>query len=501
MISIEELSTFCKKKGFVYQSSEIYGGISGFFDFGNLGVELNNNIKSYWWKTFVKNRDDIFGMDGSIITNRKVWEASGHVDNFMDLIITCSKCNEKIRADHFIEDTLKIPTDGFSAEKINELILKNNLKCFKCGGKFKQVNDFNLMFKTTIGPKNNNDNISYLRPETAQLIFTNFKLIADNNRAKLPFGIAQIGKAFRNEISPRDFLFRAREFEQMEIEYFIHPNDLDNCPFIEESFNTTFNVLTAKMQSNDEHNAVKISAKDAFSKKLITPWHIYWLHLALSFYTNLGCNPDNFRLRQHVDKEKSHYALDTWDVEYKFPFGWKELTGAANRTDFDLKQHIKHSKKDLSLFDENTKKKIIPYVVAEPSFGVGRCMTVLLLEAYNYDKDRGNIILKLDPLIAPIKFAVYPLVNKLNENANKLYKELKTIENCIYDKSGSIGRRYARADEIGILYCITYDFDSINDNSVTIRYRDTGEQKRIKIKDLKENLIKLLKKEKKFDEI
>jgi glycyl-tRNA synthetase len=502
MVTIEEISTFCKKKGFVYQSAEIYGGLSGFFDFGHLGVELNNNIKSHWWKTFVQDRDDIFGIDGSIITNKKVWEASGHVDNFMDLLITCSKCKEKIRADHFIEDTLKIPADGISAEKINELVIEEKLKCSKCGGEFKKVNDFNLMFKTNIGPKSDEENISYLRPETAQLIFANFKLVADNTRAKLPFGIAQIGKAFRNEISPREFLFRAREFEQMEIEYFINPNDLDNCPFLEESFNTKFNILTSDMQSKNIHDAISMTAKEAYEKKIIkTPWHVYWLSMAQNFYTNLGCKQNNFRIRQHIDTEKSHYALDTWDLEYNFPFGWKELTGAANRTDFDLKQHINHSKKDLSLFDENTKEKVIPYVVAEPSFGVGRCIIVLMLEAYKDDKERGNIVLKLDPIISPIKFAVYPLVNKLDENTFKLYKELKPIANCIYDKSGSIGRRYARADESGVPYCITYDFDSLDDNSVTLRDRDTAEQKRIKIENLKEIISKLIKKEKKFEEI
>jgi glycyl-tRNA synthetase len=489
-ISIDEMASFCKRKGFVYPNSEIYGGLAGFFDYGHLGVDLKNNIICEWWKTFVQQRDDVFGIDGTIITHPKVWKASGHVDNFIDLMLTCSKCKNKERADHFIEDKLKIPADGMKAAEINKLVKENKLNCTLCEGDFKEVNDFNLMFKTNVGPKEGEESLAYLRPETAQLIFANFKLVLENARAKLPFGIAQIGKAFRNEISPRNFLFRAREFEQMEIEYFIHPENVNNCPYIEEAYNTEFNILTADEQEKGTNKIIKLTAKDALKKNIIkTSWHAYWLHCAIKFFTDRGANKDNFRLRQHVQTEKSHYALDTWDLDYNFPFGWKEITGAANRTDYDLKQHIEHSKKDLTYYDEETKQKIIPYVVAEPSFGVGRAFLVFMFDSYYDDKERGNIVLKLHPKIAPIKLGVFPLVNKLTEETKKLHDKLKMIVTSKFDKSGSIGRRYARADEEGIPYCITFDFDSIEKNDVTLRDRDSTKQIRVPINDLK-NIIR-----------
>ena len=502
MVATEEITSFCKEKGYVYQTAEIYGGLSGFFDLGPLGVDLNNNIKNFWWKRFVHQRDDIFGIDGAIITHPKVWEASGHVDNFMDLMVTCSQCKEKIRADHFIEDKLGIAADGMKADEVNETIQKNDLKCPNCGGGFKETSDFNLMFTTNVGPKVSKENTSFLRPETAQLIFTNFKLVAEHSRAKLPFGIAQVGKAFRNEISPRDFIFRAREFEQMEIEYFIHPDDVSNCPWVEEAYETEFNILTAEMQEKGIEKTKKVKGKQAYEEGIIkTPWHVYWLHHALKFYIDLGANPENFRLREHLQKEKSHYALETWDIDYKFPFGWKELTGAANRTDYDLNQHIKHSKKDLSIFDENTQKKVVPFVVAEPSFGVGRSFFVFINEAFSDDKERGNKVLKLDPRVAPIKVGVFPLVNKLQDEAKEVHDELKIDYPAKFDRSGSIGRRYARADEEGIPFCVTYDFDSREDDSLTIRDRDSTIQKRVKRVELKETLQKLINKEKKFSDI
>lgn len=502
MISTEEIASFCKKKGFVYQTGEIYGGLAGFFDFGPLGAELKNNIKQLWWKTFIQDRDDMHGMDGSIITNPKVWKASGHVDGFMDLLLTCEKCKTKIRADHFIEDMLNIPADGMKAAEINKLVIDNDLKCLSCKGNFKKVNNFNLMFTTNVGPSADKDNTAYLRPETAQLMFADFKLITENARAKLPFGIAQIGKAFRNEISPRDFIFRVREFEQMEIEYFVHPEKVMECPYIEECYDTEFNILTAKEQEKGGDKVLSVTAKEALDQNIMTPWHAYWLHCALRFFTDYGCNPENFRLRQHVKTELSHYALDTWDLDYKFPFGWKELSGAANRTDFDLQQHIKHSGKDLSLFDEESKQKIVPHVVAEPSFGVERAFLVFMLDAYDDDKERGNIVLHLNSKIAPVKFAVFPLVNKLHEEAYGLYKKLKGIANCTYDKSGSVGRRYARADESGIPYCITYDFESKEkDQSVTIRDRDSTRQIRVKIDNLKDTIKKLIDAEIDFEQL
>ncbi|MBD3163729.1 glycine--tRNA ligase [Candidatus Woesearchaeota archaeon] len=491
-ISIEDMAKFCKRKGFVYQSAEIYGGLSGFFDFGHMGVELKNNIKQEWWEFHVKNREDIVGIDGAVITNPKVWQASGHAENFEDLMLTCTKCREKIRADTFIEDSLKTAADGMRADEINNIVRKNKLKCPKCNSGFEDVREFNLMFNTGVGPKEDSSAKAYLRPETAQLIFTNFRLVADNSRLKLPFGIAQTGKAFRNEISPRDFLFRCREFEQMEIEYFVHPDKAGECPFIDEAEETEMLVYSAEMQERGL-KPKKMKIKDALDKKIIkTGWHAYWLVLGHKWFTGLGAKPGKFRIRQHLKKEMSHYASDTWDLEYEFPFGWKELQGVANRADFDLRQHMKHSKKDLSLFDEESKEKIVPHVIAEPSLGVERALLVFLYDAYEDDKERGNIVLHLHPKLAPIKIGVFPLVNKLKEDARKLYNELKNNFSCIYDKTGSIGRRYARADEIGIPYCITFDFDSLKDNSVTIRDRETTKQKRIKISDLKKELVLLL---------
>ncbi len=492
-LSIEDMAVFCKRKGFVYPNSEIYGSFAGFWDFGHLGVELKNNIKNEWWKFHVQSREDIVGLDGSIITHPKVWEASGHVESFKDVMLTCSKCKEKIRADNYIQEKLRINVEGHNAKEIDDIIKKNKLKCPKCGSNFENTQKFNLMFKTSVGPKEDKSSIAYLRPETAQLIFADFKLVADNSRLKLPFGIAQIGKGFRNEISPRDFLFRCREFDMMEIEYFVHPDKAGKCPFINQVANYELNFYSAEMQEKKE-KPKKMKVKDALKKKLIAEWQGYWLAVEQKWFTNLGANPDNFRVRQHLKDEKSHYALDTWDLEYNFPFGWKELEGIANRTDFDLKQHIKFSGKELSIFDEETKKKIVPYVIAEPSLGIERAFLVFMFDAYNDDKKRGNVVLKLNPKLAPVKVGVFPLVNKLDKEAKEIYDLLKSDFNCIFDKSGSIGRRYARADEIGVPYCITFDFDSLKDKSVTVRNRDDTKQVRVKIKDLKDAIRKLIMK-------
>lgn len=487
-ISIDDMATFCKRKGFVYPSADIYGGLSGFFDFGPIGVELKNNVKQEWWRFHVKQREDIVGIDGSIITNPRVWVASGHAANFEDLMLTCSKCKEKIRADTFLEDALKIQADGLKAPEINALVKENKLKCPKCKADFEDVEEFNLMFTTSIGPKADSASRAYLRPETAQLIFADFKLVADNARLKLPFGIAQVGKSFRNEISPRDFLFRCREFEQMEIEYFIDPRQINNCPYLDEVKQQEILVYSADMQEKKEP-AKMMKILDALNQGIIkTPWHAYWLATEHKWFVSLGAAREKFRIRQHLNKEKSHYALDTWDLEYEFPFGWKELQGMANRTDFDLQQHIKHSGKDLSLFDEESKQKIVPHVVAEPSQGVERAFLVFLFDAYNYDESRGNIVLQLHPRLAPIKVGVFPLVNKLKVDAYKLYNQLRMHFDCTYDSSGSIGRRYARADEIGIPFCITFDFDSLKDNAVTVRDRNTTKQERVIISQLQQYL-------------
>ncbi|MBI2660232.1 glycine--tRNA ligase [Candidatus Woesearchaeota archaeon] len=481
-LTIDEMAVFCKRKGFVYPSAEIYGGIAGFYDFGHLGVELKNNIKKEWWKTFVQQRDDVVGIDGSIITNPMIWKASGHVAGFTDVLVDCQKCNSRFRADTLIEDKLKIPTAGMTMEGLSAEIKEHKIKCPKCSGNLGDVKKFNLMFTTSIGPVQGS--AAYLRPETAQLIFADFRLVQENARLKLPFGIAQIGKAFRNEISPREFLFRMREFEQMEIEYFVHPEKQDECPFIEDVIDYELNVLSAEMQKN---------------KKNMEKLHAYWLASMHKWFVELGASPEHFRIRQHVKDELSHYALDTWDLEYEFPFGWKELQGLSNRTDFDLKQHMEHSKTDLSLFDEETKKKIIPHVICEPSQGVERAFLVFMFDAYNYDKSRENVVLKLHPKLSPIKIGVFPLVsNKADvvKKARGVYDELKQHWACTFDLSGSIGRRYARADETGIYATVTIDFDTLEDDSVTIRSRDTMEQIRVKISELKDVLSKFMEGEK-----
>ena len=498
-LTIDEMATFCKRKGFVYPNSEIYGGIAGFYDFGHLGVELKNNIKREWWKTFVQQRDDVVGIDGSIITNPLVWKASGHIDGFTDVLVDCKKCGSRFRSDTLIEDKLKISTAGMPLDDIAKRLAENKIKCPKCGSDLGEPKKFNLMFSTNVGPVQTSSSIAFLRPETAQLIFANFRLVQENARLKLPFGIAQIGKAFRNEISPREFLFRMREFEQMEIEYFVNPEKQDECPCINDMIDYELNVFSADMQ-NQNKKMQKMPIKECLDKKIIkTKWHAYWLASMHKWFVELGADAEHFRIRQHVKDELSHYALDTWDLEYEFPFGWKELQGLSNRTDFDLKQHIEHSKTDLSIFDEETKKKIIPHVICEPSQGVERAFLVFMFNAYHYDKSRENVVLKLNPNLAPIKIGVFPLVSnkkELVEKAREIHNELKKCWTCTFDVSGSIGRRYARADETGIYAAITVDFESFEDESATIRSRDTTEQIRVKIKDLKEVISKFLDGEK-----
>ncbi len=465
-ISIEEMATFCKRKGFVYPSAEIYGGIAGFFDFGHLGVELKNNLKNNWWNFHVREREDIVGIDGSIITNPKVWKASGHEDSFSDVLVVCKKCKK--------------------VDKVDKHEVKK-AKCSQCEGDFDWENakEIEQMFKTKIGL----DGFGYLRPETAQLIFTNFKFVQDNARMKLPFGIAQIGKSFRNEIAPRDFLFRMREFEQMEIEYFVDPKE--KCPY--KIGNSKILIYSSEMQDKNLEPK-KITFKEAHKKGIIkTDWHAYWLEQEFLWFASLGANPEKFRIRQHTSDEKSHYALDTWDLEYEFPFGWKELQGMANRTDFDLKKHQEHSKTNLEIMN-NKNEKILPHVVCEPSQGVERALLVFLFDSYYQDEKEGNIILKLHPKLSPIKVSIFPLVKRpeFEKIAEEIFANLKKNFNVLYDKSGSIGRRYARNDEIGTPFCITIDDNSLKKKDVTIRDRNTKKQKRIKISDLKNTLTKLI---------
>jgi len=481
-ITIDELANFCKRKGFVYPTAEIYGGLAGFWDFGPIGSELKKNIKDAWWKYHVHSRDDIVGIDGAIITNPKVWETSGHVENFTDIAVVCKKCKNKF--------------------KVDESELKDAV-CDKCGGELESKGKFVPMFTTQVGPIEEDSSMAYLRPETAQLIFTDFKLIQDNARLKLPFGIAQIGKSFRNEIAPRNFLFRSREFEQMEIEYFINPDKKEDCPKDAQIDNFELNIYSAEMQEKNQESE-KMTIKKALNKKIIAlPWHAYWLKTELSWFYELGANPENFRIRQHTKNEKSHYSTDTWDIEYKFPIGWKELQGIADRGTYDLNAHQEKSKKSMEIMDDASGKKILPMVVAEPSLGVERAFMVFMFDAYSTN-EKEEVILKLNPKIAPIKAAIFPLVKKdkkLVEIAKDIYKNLRKEWNVLYDQSGSIGRRYARNDEIGTPFCITIDENSIKNKDATIRNRDNGEQKRIKISEIKDTLRKLISGEIEFKNI
>ena len=486
-ITIEELATFCKRKGFVYQTAEIYGSLAGFWDYGPLGVELKNNIKQSWWKTFVQQKPYIAGIDGSIITHPKVWEASGHVSCFNDSTVKCTKCKTDFRTDHLIEDTLKQPMDGVPTQELATLLKKHNIVCPKCKGALCEPSQTNLMFSTTIGPMGGMT--SYLRPETAQHMFVNFRLVQENARLKLPFGIAQVGRAFRNEISPRDFLFRAREFEQMEIEFFTHPDKADECPYFEAIKENEVNLLTDTQKT---HKKVKLTELATHTTK----WHTFWLSEAYRWFLELGINPENLRIRQHNKGELAHYAKACFDIEYHFPFGWKEIHGCADRGQFDLSQHTTTSKKDLAIFHEETKERVLPRVAAEPSQGVDRAFLAFMFDAYTYDKERENVVLRLHPRLAPVKVGVFPLVSNKEEvvkKAREIFNILNQEMLCQMDTSGSIGRRYARADEQGTFLCATIDFQTLEDDTVTLRDRDTTKQIRLNVRELKTTVEKLCK--------
>ncbi len=489
-ISIEEMAIFCKKKGFVYPSSEIYGGISGFFDFGPLGVELFNNIKAHWWKHFVHDKDNIVGMDGSIISNPGIWKASGHLDSFGDLVLICSKCKDRLRADHFIEDSLAVNVSGMKSDDINNILEKNKLVCPKCKGKFEELKDFNLLFKTFVGAEESKASVAYLRGETAQGMFTDFKIIAETTRQKLPFGIAQIGKCFRNEIAPRDFMFRSREFTIGEFEFFIHPDEKKCGQLIKEHLNLKVMLLDAETQDKGSKALKETTIGEMIKDKRLGEWHAYWLAEQMIWLYSLGLKKEDLKIREHTKSELSHYSSATFDIDYNFPFGSKEIAGNANRGQYDLKQHIKESKEKLEFFDETAKSKVIPQVI-EPTFGMERVFLAVLVNGYNDDKQRGSIVLKLHKKLAPIKLAVFPLVSNKEDivkKAKEVYGIVKCCYTCYFDTSGSVGRRYARADETGVLLCATIDYDSLKDNSVTLRDRDTTKQIRVKISDL-QNII------------
>lgn len=426
---LDKIVALCKRRGFVYQSADLYGGLNGVYDFGHLGVLLKKNIRSLWTHSITNNEYDILFLEGAILGHHAVWEASGHVSNFSDPMVDCMHCKHRFRADE----------------------IDSSKPCPHCGNKaWTPARQFNLMFKTQLGATEDQSSIAYLRPETAQSIFINFKNVLSTNRVKIPFGIAQIGKAFRNEITPKQFLFRMREFEQMELEWFCRP---DQASFFFD----------------------------------------FWCEQRKNFYTTLGISPDKIRLRPHASDELAHYAQACTDVEYHFPFGWKELEGIANRGAFDLEQHSKFSGKDLRVHDEETKTSYFPHVI-ESSVGVDRLFLTLLFDAYYEDTVEGEtrIVLRLSPLVAPIKAAFLPLTKKLEDSMFAIYQKVKkeTGLELTFDESGSIGKRYRRQDEIGTPYCFTYDYESQEDQQVTVRNRDTLTQERISIDRITDYLKK-----------
>lgn len=429
---MEKIVSLSKRRGFVFQSSEIYGGLNSCWDYGPAGVELKKNVKDAWWDYMVRQRQNIEGIDCSILMSPKVWEASGHLKNFTDPLVDCKKCKKRFR-----QDKLEDPTT-----------------CPECGGELTEARNFNLMFKTFMGPVENEGAVVYMRPETAQGIFVNFKNVVMSSRQKPPFGIAQIGKSFRNEITPGNFTFRTREFEQMEMEFFVPPEE-------------------------DEK------------------WYEYWIEQRKKWYLEMGIKEDHIRIRPHEEDELAHYAKACSDVEYLYPWGWDELEGIANRTDYDLKTHGEHSGKDTTYLDDVEKKRYTPYVI-EPAAGADRATLAFLLDAYNEEvKENGEkrTVLHLHPKLAPVKVAIFPLVKKdgLPELSHKIEETLRLNYTTFYDQSGAIGRRYARQDEIGTPFCITVDYDSLEDQSVTLRFRDSMEQKRVKISDLQNEIAENIK--------
>ena len=441
--------SFAQRTGYVFPGSRIYGGLANTWDYGPLGVEFKGNVKKQWWQKFIQESPLNVGIDCSILMNPQVWVASGHVGGFSDPLIDCKGCKTRHRADKLIEEWNKqnnteLVVDGWKNDRLTEYIKEKGIECPNCKAKdFTDIRQFNLMFKTFQGVTEDSKSEVYLRPETAQGIFVNFKNVQRSTRKRIPFGIGQIGKSFRNEITPGNFTFRTREFEQMELEFFCEPG------------------------------------KDM-------EWLEYWKKFCFDWLLKMGIKEENLRLRDHSKEELSHYSNATSDIEYKFPFGWGELWGIADRTDFDLKQHMEHSKEDLSYIDPITNEKYVPYCI-EPSLGADRLALAILCDAYNEEElPDGDIrtVLRLHPALAPVKFAVLPLTKKIEENASQLYLQLVKKYNCQYDDAGSIGKRYRRQDEIGTPYCITFDFDSLDDNSVTIRDRDTMQQVRVKIDQL-----------------
>ena len=449
--TMEKMVALAKARGFVYPGSEIYGGLANTWDYGNLGVELKNNVKKAWWQKFITQSPYNVGVDCAILMNPQTWVASGHLGSFSDPLMDCKECHERFRADQLIEKfaeehdiTLDGSVDAWSHEQMQSFIAEHRVPCPTCGAhNFTDIREFNLMFKTFQGVTEDAKNTVYLRPETAQGIFVNFKNVQRTSRKKIPFGIGQIGKSFRNEITPGNFTFRTGEFEQMELEFFCEPDtDLE--------------------------------------------WFAYWKEFCIQWLRSLGMKDEEMRVRDHEPEELSFYSKATSDIEFLFPFGWGELWGIADRTDYDLSRHQEVSGQDLSYFDDAQDKRYIPYVI-EPSLGVDRVVLAFLCGAYDEEElDDGTVrtVLRFHPVLAPVKIGVLPLSKKLSEPAQKLYETLSAKYNCEYDDRGNIGRRYRRQDEIGTPFCVTYDFQSEEDGAVTVRDRDTMEQERVKIEEL-----------------
>ena len=446
---METIVNLCKSRGYIYPGSEIYGGLANTWDYGPLGVELKNNVKALWRKKFIQEKKDIVGLDAAILMNPETWVASGHLSSFSDPLIDCKECKTRHRADKLIEEWAHehkqdLIADGWTDEQMVNFINDNKIPCPNCGKtNFTNIRKFNLMFKTFQGVTEDSTATVYLRPETAQGIFVDFKNVLRTTRKKMPMGIAQIGKAFRNEITPGNFTFRTREFEQMELEFFCKPGtDLD--------------------------------------------WFKYWKEFCENWLISLGMKKENIRLRDHSKEELVFYSKATTDIEFNFPFGWGELWGIADRTDYDLTQHMNHSKQDLSYLDPETNEKYVPYVI-EPSLGADRVTLAFLCNAYDLEdlgEGDSRVVLHLHPALAPYKLAVLPLSKKLGDKANEIFEKLSKNFSCDYDEAGSIGKRYRREDEIGTPYCLTVDFDTLEDNKVTIRDRDTMEQIRIPIDEV-----------------
>ena len=449
--TMDKMVALAKARGFIYPGSEIYGGLANTWDYGNLGVELKNNVKQAWWKKFIRESKYNVGIDCAILMNPQTWVASGHLGSFSDPLMDCKDCHERFRADKIIEDYMQEngieiegSVDGWSNEEMQKYIEEHEIACPSCGKhNFTEIRQFNLMFKTFQGVTEDAKNTVYLRPETAQGIFVNFKNVQRTSRKKVPFGIGQIGKSFRNEITPGNFTFRTREFEQMELEFFCKPDtDLE--------------------------------------------WFAYWKDYCINWLKTLGIKEDEMRVRDHEKEELSFYSKATSDIEFLFPFGWGELWGIADRTDYDLTQHQNVSGEDMSYFDDSTNEKYIPYVI-EPSLGADRVTLAFLCSAYDEEELEGGdtrTVMHFHPVIAPVKVAILPLSKKLSEQAEEIYTKLSKTYNCEFDDRGNIGKRYRRQDEIGTPYCITYDFDSVEDGAVTVRDRDSMEQERIKIEEL-----------------